>query len=99
MAAMIAAAAANAFQCLARTVIQTPPGRQRCPDLACAPARVNRPRQPASSGAFCRPWFRASDTLVRGVTGGGRMKAVLCRAWGGPDCLRFEDAASPPLQP
>ena len=27
------------------------------------------------------------------------MKAVLCREWGGPDSLRFEDAASPPLKP
>src|SRR5438445_12708275 len=25
------------------------------------------------------------------------MKAVLCREWGGPESLRFEEVASPPL--
>ena len=89
----IAAAAANAFQFLAEN---THPhvSRRGCPELALTPARVNLHSAThfAAFGSTLRVFYQRLD-------GRSRMKAVLCREWGGPDSLRFEEVAARPLKP
>ena len=45
------------------------------------------------------PQPRPSTILMAELPRSTLVKAILCREWGGPDTLRFDEVARPPLRP